>query len=62
METVKNSRSAFRELRQAAGYTVVQVATLLGVPEGTVWEWNGGGRPRWRYMPGLAQLFQKDLA
>jgi hypothetical protein len=62
MGTLQNSHSAFRELRQAAGLTVVQVATLLGVPEGTVWEWNGGGRPRWRYMPGLSQLFQKDLA
>ena len=54
--------SPFRDLRLAAGYKSTPIAKALGVSLGTVWCWDQGDRPRWRYMPELAQFFGVDLA
>jgi DNA-binding XRE family transcriptional regulator len=59
METLQNSSSTFRELRQQLGLQQIDVAGSLGVSRETVAHWDGGGRPgQWRYIPELAQLLR----
>jgi hypothetical protein len=74
LDRLQNSRSAFLELCQAAGYILpgssrwrrgaqALVAKFVGVCIVTIQEWYKGGRIQdWRYIARLAQLFKIPLA
>lgn len=48
----------FRELREAAGLTQLEVATTLGATPGAVYKWEKGeNEPSLRYLIPLARLF-----
>jgi hypothetical protein len=53
--------SAFRDLRLAAGFELAQIAKAANVNRGTVWRWDCGDRPRWKFMPQLAEFFGIEL-
>jgi len=63
METsVQQSPSAFRELRQAAGYkTVTALAQELGLPRRTVASWDTGRYvPKWPNVQKIAKAFRVE--
>jgi transcriptional regulator with XRE-family HTH domain len=63
MDTLQNSRPAFRKYRQARGWTLKQVAERLRMTLGSVWKLENGTRPRdWGRIRALARLFQLTLS
>jgi len=53
--------SAFSELRLAAGYeTVTALALKSGIARKTLFSWERGHRPPWRYMTQLAEILNTD--
>jgi hypothetical protein len=59
---IDHSRSTFRELRQAAGYTTVTaLAAKLGTPRRMLFSWERWNRPPWAYLTQLAKVFRLEL-